>query len=185
MNSRTEPWYVHAALYTVIIILAYILIRVAIVEPKEVVESEKYYKSESRIRMSNLREAEKLWQGKYGQFTDNLSDLINFVKNDSVVFKIMTGTDTITGRSTNPFENLTSGEFYPDSLFRSPKSYEYYMLQVDTTVSIDTVIDRRGRIKGIDTTTVIGNRYKIECPDGYGSIGDLYSDALKNTASWE
>ena len=66
MNSRTEPWYVHAALYAVIVILAYILIRVAIIEPKEVVESERYFKTESRLRMSNLRAAEKLWQEKNG-----------------------------------------------------------------------------------------------------------------------
>lgn len=185
MNSRTEPWYVHAALYAVIVILAYILIRVAIIEPKEVVESERYFKTESRLRMSDLRAAEKLWQEKNGQFTDNLNNLINFVKYDSLVQKTMTGVDTITGKSTNPFLSLSVGEFIPDSLYRAPKSHQLYLLQVDTTVSIDTVIDRRGRIKGIDTTIVIGNRYRIECPDGYGTIGDLYSDALKNAASWE
>ena len=32
--KKSEPWYIHAALYLVIAILAYILIRVAIVEEK-------------------------------------------------------------------------------------------------------------------------------------------------------
>ena len=45
--------------------------------------------------------------------------------------------------------------------------------QFDTLVEIDSVINRRGRLTKIDTTIEIGNLYKIECPDGYGHIGDV------------
>ena len=41
MNSKSEPWYFHAALYAVIVILIAILIKVAIIDPKNVVESGK------------------------------------------------------------------------------------------------------------------------------------------------
>ena len=82
MSSRSEPWYVHAVLYVVIIALTYLLIRVAIIEPNEIIEQERYYKSESRLRMSNIREAEILWYEKYGNYTDNLDSLVYFIKND-------------------------------------------------------------------------------------------------------
>jgi hypothetical protein len=35
------------------------------------------------------------------------------------------------------------------------------------------------------TKKLIGTKYYIEDPDGYGSVGSLSNDALKNTASWE
>ena len=98
---------------------------------------------------------------------------------------IIVGVDTLTNRSTNPFKNLTSGDFTVDSLFISPKSGDNYLVKVDTTVSIDTVINRRGRIVSIDTLTEIGKLYLIECPDGYGKIGDVVLEALKNTSSWD
>ena len=58
-------------------------------------------------------------------------------------------------------------------------------MQIDTTVTIDTVINRRGKVVRVDTATVIGTLYYVECPDGYGTIGDLESPTLRNTASWE
>ena len=97
----------------------------------------------------------------------------------------MTGIDSITGRSSNPFTNLAVGGFIADSLFASPKSFASYILQVDTTKSVDTVINRRGKITKIDSNIVIGTKYYLECPDGYGTIGDLTDVALKNAASWE
>lgn len=185
MNKKSEPWYIHAVLYVIIFILAIVLIQVAIIEPQRVVEQERYYKAESRARMSNIRAAEKLWEEKHGSFTDNLDSLIQFVLNDTLVAQRITGVDSITGRSTNPFVNLSVGSFVTDSLFHSPKTLSPYLLQVDSTTHLDTVINRRGRIVSVDTSTVIGTRYIVECPDGYGKIGDLYSDALKNAASWE
>lgn len=185
MSSKSEPWYIHAILYVIIAFLVYLLIRVAIVEPTAVVEAEKYYKTESRLRMDNLRQGEILWQKQFGQYTDNLSDLINFIKTDTTVAKLMAEVDTLTGKSRNPFKNLSLGTFTSDSLSKTPKSRSFYILKTDTTVSLDSVINRRGRLIKVDTLTQIGTLYSIECPDGYGSIGDISSQALKNTASWE
>ena len=185
MSKKSEPLYVHIVLYVIILILAVVLIQVAIIEPQRVVEQERYYKAESRARLSNIRAAEKLWEEKYGRFTDNLDSLVHFVLTDTLVAQRVAGVDSITGRPTNPFVDLAVGSFVADSLFHSPKSFSPYILQVDTTTHLDTVINRRGRIVSVDTSTVIGTRYLVECPDGYGKIGDLYSDALKNAASWE
>lgn len=185
MLTKGEPWYIHTILYAIILVLAYVLIRVSIIEPQQIVEQEKYYKQESRLRMANIREAEKLWQAKYGRFTDNLDSLITFLKTDASVEKAKVGIDSITKKSTNPFSNLTVGSFVPDSLYTSPKTHSRYIVEVDSSQRADTTIDRRGKILRVDTIKSIGNRYYIECPDGYGSIGDLNNDALKNTASWE
>jgi hypothetical protein len=182
---KGEPWYMHFVLYAIIAVLVFVLIKVAYLDPNEVIEKEKYFKQESRLRMSNLRSAERLWQAKYGKFTDNLDSLITFIKTDKSVKQAMEGIDTVTKKSTNPFINLSSGLFEPDSLFFSPKSRTRFLVQVDTSEVADTVIDRRGRIIKIDKMRTIGQRYFISCPDGYGTIGDLRSDAMKNTASWE
>ncbi len=185
MSSKGNSWYVHTIMYVIIAILVFVLIKVAYLDPNEVIEQEAYYKSESRLRMSNLRSAERLWQVKFGKFTDNLDSLIAFVKNDPSVKKAVEGTDTVTGRPTNPFVNLTVGSFVVDSVNHSPKSGLRYIVQIDTTEQSDTVIDRRGNILKIDKVRTIGQRYFVGCPDGYGSIGDVRSDAMKNTASWE
>ncbi|MEW6506471.1 MAG: hypothetical protein AB1432_01865 [Bacteroidota bacterium] len=182
---KGEPRYVHFILYAIIAVLVFVLIKVAYLDPYEVIEKEKYYKQESRLRMSNLRSAERLWQAKFGKFTDNLDSLITFIKTDESVKKAFEGIDTVTKKSTNPFVNLSSGLFEPDSLSFSPKSRARFLLQVDTTEIADTIVDRRGRILKIDRMITIGQRYFISCPDGYGTIGDLRSDAMKNTASWE
>jgi hypothetical protein len=185
MSKKSEPWYIHAALYVIIIVLSYLLIRVAIIEPTEVIEAEAYYKSESRLRMANIKSAEILWEKKFGSFTDNLNDLVNFIKGDQAVQNLMVGTDSITGKSSNPFSKLTAGEFIPDSLFASPKSFRNYVLKVDSTINYDTVINRRGKITKIDTVRIYGELYYLECPDGYGTVGAVDNNALKNTASWE
>lgn len=185
MDSRNEPWYVHVILGVVIAILVLVLVKVAIIDPSDVLEKENYYKTESRMRMDNIRQAEILWQKKYKKYTDNLDSLINFVKSDESVAAVVAGIDTITHKSTNPFNNLTTGIFSADSLFTSPKTSSRYILQVDTTVQPDSIINARGKLIKVDTLITIGTRYYIEGPDGYGSIGDVNSDAKKNTASWE
>jgi len=185
MIKKSEPWYIHAGLYLVIAILAYILIRVAIIDPTEHIEQETYFRSESQLRMDNIRQAQILWEKQNKNYSDNLDSLVNFIKTDSTVNSLIIGVDTLTNRSTNPFKNLTSGDFTVDSLFFSPKSHSSYSVKIDTSVSIDTVINRRGKIVRVDTNTVIGTLYFVECPDGYGTIGDLESQTLKNTASWE
>ena len=185
MKNRNEPWYLHAALWVVIIILTVVLVRVAIIEPTEVTRRENYLKNESRLRMTNLKQAEILFDEIHDRYSDNLDTLINFIKADTTVLALITGVDTITNKSTNPFVNLTHGEFTPESLYTSPRSGNYFIIQVDTLLEVDTIINRRGRVVKIDSNTTIGTRYVIESPDSKDKIGDLYSDALKNTSSWE
>jgi hypothetical protein len=183
--TSTEPWYIHAALYAVIVILAVVLIKVAILDPKEIVEQEKHYRTESRLRMKNIKEAEILWQEKYGKFTNNLDSLIYFIKNDPMVDSVVNAIDSVTKKPANPFIPLAQGEFIADSLFRTPKSQQPYLVQIDTTTNVDTVVNRQGKLLRIDSTLVIGSLYYIEDPDGYGSVGSLDNQALKNTVSWE
>lgn len=201
--KKVEPWYIHAALITVILILVYILIRVAIVDPGAHIAQEKYYTSESRLRMNNIRQAQILWEKEKDVFAPSIDSLVAYVKNDTNVHKMITGIDTITGRSSNPFVVLSNSPLKldslinlpeellaqiiqdSDSLLSSPKSGTPYILEVDTSVHYDTAITRYGKIKNIDTVVTIGTKFYLECPDGYGSIGSLTSDALKNTATWE
>ncbi|MBU1096920.1 MAG: hypothetical protein CVV23_02105 [Ignavibacteriae bacterium HGW-Ignavibacteriae-2] len=187
MSAKSEPWYIHAILYVIIFALAYVLIRVAIIDPTEVIEKETYIKTESRLRMSNLREAQILWQKRFGTFTDNLDTLIGFIKNDTGVAKLLTGFDSTRMKSTNPFKNLSTGSFVADSLFYYPGNHLRFVMRVDTSTAVDTIINRRGTIVKIDSSKTMGSRYLIETPDSLNrdKIGDLFSDALKNTASWE
>jgi hypothetical protein len=172
-------------LYAVIVILVLILIKVAIIDPKEIVNEEKFNRAESRLRMSNLKEAEILYEKKYGNYTDNLDSLVNFVKYDPMVDSLMNAIDSMTMRPANPFKPLSHGQFTPDSLFRTPKSNRNYVIKIDTTLDVDTVVNQRGKILRVDSTLTTGNLYFIEDPDGYGTIGSVDNEALKNTASWE
>jgi CRISPR/Cas system CMR-associated protein Cmr3 (group 5 of RAMP superfamily) len=185
MNSKSEPWYIHAALYAVIVILIAILVKVAIIDPKNIVEEENYFKKEARLRMKDIKEAEILYQKKYNRFSGNLDTLINFIKTDKMVDSVMNGFDSLSRRSSNPFVKLSDGKFTPDSLFRTPKSQQRFTLKIDSSITADTVVDRRGKILRIDKSKVFGTKYYLEDPDGFGTIGSLDNDALKNTASWE
>lgn len=183
--NKSDPWYIHGILYLVILVLTALLIKVAITDPKEEVASDKYNKTESRLRMENLKQAEILWEKKYSRFTGNLDSLINFIKNDKTVQQVRTGYDSLSKRPTDPFVKLTHGEFTPDSLYRTPKSWQYYSLQIDTSEQVDTVVNKQGKVLRVEKYTVVGKRYFIEDPDGYGTVSSLSDDALKNTASWE
>ena len=185
MDIQTDPWYIHAGLYLVIAILTVLLVKVAIIDPHDYVETEKYNKKESRLRMTNLKEAQILWERKYGNYSGNLDALIEFIKSDPYVDSVVNAFDSLIMKPANPFESLSNGEFVPDSLRWSPKSHSVYVLQIDTAVVIDTVINRRGKITRVDTTINFGTRYYLEDLDGYGTVGSLDTDALKNTASWE
>jgi len=186
MKSQAgDPWYIHAALYLVIAILSVILIKVAIIDPNNAVEQDKFWRTESRLRMNNIKAAEILFQKKYGSYTDNLDKLISFVKEDKFVDSVVNAFDSLTMRPANPFKPLSNGEFTPESLKLSPKSFQAYILQIDTSISIDTTINRRRVVVKVDTVRVLGTKYFLEDPDGYGTVGDLFNDALKNTSSWE
>jgi len=190
MNKKSEPWYIHALLYVIIIALVLVLVQVSIIEPTEIIKTQTYHKTESRARMLNLMEAEMLYEKKYEVYSDNLDTLINFIKYDSGVAFLMAGFDTLYRndsmnlRTTSPFNILTTGEFTPESLYTSPRSGKLFIVKVDTLQEIDTVINRRGKIVKVDTNYTIGTKYVIESPDSKDKIGDLSIEALKNTASW-
>jgi hypothetical protein len=185
-NSKNEdPWYVHAGLYLVVAILTFLLIKVAVIDPSAEVEAEKYFKTETRLRMTNLKEAQILFQKKNGNFTGSLDKLIDFIKNDKYVDSVVNAFDSLTMKPANPFKNLSDGKFTPDSLYTSPKTNQRFIMKVDTSVVSDTVVNPRGKVLRVDTKTVIGTKYYIEDPNGYGTVGSIDNDALKNTASWE
>jgi hypothetical protein len=183
--NKSEPWYIHAVLYAIIIILTLVLIKVAIIDPKKIVNIEKYSKKESRLRMKDLKVAEMLWEKKHGRFSGSLDSLITFLRTDPSVDSAKNATDSLTNKSANPFVNLSNGEFTPESLYYAPQSHRHYTLQIDTATALDTLVNRRGKIMKVDTVTKIGNLYYLEDPDGYGSIGSLTDTTQKNTASWE
>ncbi|MDP2362854.1 MAG: hypothetical protein Q8M94_03690 [Ignavibacteria bacterium] len=185
-NSKNDdPWYLHAGLYVIIAILTLLLIKVAVIDPTEEINTENYYKKETRLRMANLKEAQILWDKKYGSFASNLDKLIEFVKTDKFVDSIKNGFDSLTMKPANPFKLLSDGQFTPDSLFTSPKTNQRFVMKIDTSVVTDTVVNPSGKVLRVETKTVIGKKYYIEDPNGYGTIGSLENDALKNTASWE
>ncbi|MBN1637896.1 MAG: hypothetical protein JW866_02945 [Ignavibacteriales bacterium] len=220
MLRKSDPWYIHLILYVVIVILIYLLIKVAIVDPKETMAKENFFKKESRTRMENLRELQILWEKKNKAYTDDITKLVEFFKTEKEVQALINAVDTlgkvevdvkdengnvigvrdsIATKSKNPFRTLLGDdpskpetqigpgdiEQWASLLVYSPKSKNPYIMKVDTTTESDTVIDRRGNVIKVNTNTVTGKRWMVECPDGYGKIGDVMQDALKNAASWE
>jgi len=195
MSKKAEPWYLHAGLWAVIVVLIVILIQVSITGPTEVIRTKEYNKTESRLRMTNLKHAQILYEQKYDKFSDNLDTLISFIRSDSSVLELMAAFDTVKIykmdgdttilKSKNPFRDFVSGPFDYDSLYISPRSGKMFIVKIDTLLEIDTVINRRGRIVKIDSITTLGKRYLIQSPDSDDKIGDVNSDALLNTESWE
>ena len=183
--TKKDPWYIHGILYDVIVILVLLLIKVAIIDPTKIVETEKYFKEEARLRMKDLREAEILWDKKNGKFSGSLDSLVTFIKYSPFVDSVRNAKDSLNNRSLDPFYNLSNGQFTPDSLYTTPKSGRKFELSVDTTRSIDTIYTPSGKIKRIENNVQIGTLYLLNDPDGYGSIGDLDNVAKKNAASWE
>ncbi len=185
-NSKNDdPWYIHAGLYFIVAILTFLLIKVAVIDPSAEVEAEKYFKTETRMRMSNLKEAQILFEKKNGAFTASLDKLIDFIKNDKFVDSVVNAFDSLTMKSANPFKVLSDGKFTPDSLFTSPKTNQRFVMNIDSSEVIDSVVTPAGKFLRAEKKTVIGKKYYIEDPNGYGTIGSIDNDALKNTASWE
>ncbi len=194
-ENKNEPWYLHAGLWAVIVVLIVVLIQVSIIGPTDVIATKNYNKQESRLRMTNLKHAQILYEQKYNKYSDNLDTLINFIRTDSSVLDLMAAFDTVKVyrvdgdttilKSKNPFSDLVSGPFNYDSLYTSPRSGKMFIVKIDTLLEVDTVINRRGRIVKIDSISTIGKRYLIQSPDNDDKIGDVNSDALLNTESWE
>lgn len=105
----------------VIVILAAVLVYV-IYEPYQIQAQEESYRSESRLRMLNIRAAQLQHIGQYGRYASTLDSLVTFIQTlpDSV--------------RTTSFVALSGGTFTPQSLLVAPKSGQPYMLaSVDTT----------------------------------------------------
>ncbi|MBE2280925.1 MAG: hypothetical protein IAE91_11080 [Ignavibacteriaceae bacterium] len=185
MEKKYDPWYIHAGLYVVIAGLVAILIKVAVIDPQAIVAQENYWKNESRLRMLNLREAMNLYSQTNGKYTNNMDSLITFLKTSKLVDSLLTKNNPVTGKPYSIFKKLSTGEVNFDSIRFSTKVHQLYMLSIDTTHTADTTINQFGKVVKIDSTKLIGTKYLIEDPSGYGSVGDLKNDALKNTASWE
>ena len=49
--TKKDPWYIHGILYAVIIILVLLLIKVAIIDPTEIVQTEKYYQRGNPLKI--------------------------------------------------------------------------------------------------------------------------------------
>jgi len=184
-SKNEDPWYIHAGLYFIIAILTFLLIKVAVIDPTQEVQAEKYFKTETRLRMTNLKEAQILYEKKHKEFCGSLDKLVDFIKNDKFVDSVENAFDSLTMKPANPFKPLSDGKFTPDSLFTSPKTNQRFVMKIDTSVVSDTIVNPRGKILRVETKTVVGKKYYIEDPNGYGTIGSLDNDALKNTASWE
>ena len=185
-NSKNEdPWYLHAGLYFIIAVLTVLLIKVAVIDPKKEIDAERYYKTEARLRMANLKEAQILYNKKFKTYTNSVDKLIEFIKTDRFVDSVVNAFDSTTMKPANPFKPLSNGVFTPDSLYKTPKSHKPFIVQIDTSITQDTVINQRGKVLRVDTKKLIGTKYYIEDPDGYGTIGSIDNEALKNTASWE
>ena len=185
MLKKSDPWYIHGALITIIVVLSVVLYIVAVHEPSQIIELEKYYKNESRLRMKNLKEAQLVYFKKNKKFTRDIDELVNFLKTDPIIDSLKTAVDSMTQRPAWPFIKLTHGDITFDSLLFSPKTQEKFYLSIDSTKSLDTVWTTAGRMLRIDTTYKVGTRFKIEDPNNYGYIGDLENEALKTAVSWE
>jgi hypothetical protein len=58
-------------------------------------------------------------------------------------------------------------------------------LLVDTTETGYTIKNQSGKTVRLIQKKIIGSKYYLNDPDGYGSVGSLSDDALKNVVSWE
>lgn len=173
-SYKSEPAYLHIVLILIIVGLTYLLIQVAILEPQRVIEQERYWKEESRLRMANIKQLELLYKEKNGKYIDSFDSLFAFFKKSS---DIQSKVDSL-------FKPLKQGQFVLDSIRWSPKSHTQYILQIDSSFYVDSVFTRTGRFLRLDTVVTMGEIYYLECPDGYGSIGDLNNPAKVNQTSW-
>jgi hypothetical protein len=167
----------------IIVILAVVLLKVVYLDPKAQSEQEENFKTESRLRMYNLRSAQKAYFDKNERFSGNIDELLNFIRSlgiDSTLSPVKDSSDS--GFS---FRLLSNGKFVIDSLKFSPKVYLPYSFALDSTRVIDSVFTENGQFIRVDTSFTMGNRFKITDPSGYGSVGNLFFDALKYSASWE
>lgn len=166
-----------------IFLLALLLLKVAYLDPLAYTEAEEAFKKEARSRLHNLRTAQRAFFEKHGRFSGNIDSLVSFVRS----LEAATVLDTIKDLDTNTFSFRLSddGNFYADSMKYSTKVYIPFHIQLDTVRVIDSVFSEKGKFVRVDTTFTLGSRFRVIDPSGYGSIGNLFFDALIYSASWE
>jgi hypothetical protein len=169
--------------YSLIVLLSILLVKIAYFDPKLESEVAEYYKSESRLRMHNLRCAQRAYFEKNKRFCGKIDELIAFV-NSSEAGIIMDSTIGLDSALFS-FKLLSNGELTADSLKFSTKVHTPYPILLDTVRVLDSVFSKKGEYIRVDTSFTLGSRFKIIDPSGYGSVGNLYFDATKFSASWE
>jgi hypothetical protein len=138
----------------VIVLLIGVLVY-TIWEPFDIIRTQDQLRTESRLRMSNIRNAQMFYFAQHQTYQRDLDSLIYWITTDSLVI----------AKQDSLFKPLQTGEFIAESLKFSPQSHETYILEVD------------------DTSTT--HRYYLECPDGYGFVGSLTDVSQLHRASWE
>ncbi len=166
-----------------IILLALFLFKVAYFDPLNISELEANYKKEARNRLHNLRTAQRAYVEKNGRFSGDIDELVRFVKSAEagIILGKISGLDSVLFS----FRTDEEGMLFADSLKYSTKMHIPFTILLDSSRVIDSVFSEKGKFIRVDTTVTRGTRFKIVDPSGYGSIGNLYFDALKYSASWE
>ncbi len=138
-----------------VIVLLLALLVYTIWEPFNTVKQDEINQRESRARMSNIRNAQIFYFRQHQTYLRDLDTLIYWLRTDSLAVL----------KSDSLFRPLVKSAFSPELLKYSPRSQTEYKVLVD------------------DSSTT--QRYLIECPDGYGSIGSLTDISLLHRATWE
>jgi len=105
----------------IIIVLLMAVLVYVIYEPYQIQAQEESYRSESRLRMVNIRAAQLQFIGQHGRYVSTLDSLVMFIN---------TLPDSI---RSSAFLPLSGGTFTAELLLTSPKSNRPYVL-----VSVDT-----------------------------------------------
>lgn len=139
----------------IIIVLLLGVLVYTIWEPYEIKRTEARQRSESRLRMANLRNAQMFYYSQFQTYQKDLDSLITWIESDSLAV----------AKQDSIFKPLITGDFEPESLKYSPRSHEPYTIEVDDSSAT--------------------HRYYIECPDGFGYVGSIDDLSQLHRASWE
>lgn len=123
----------------VIVLLMAVLVYV-IYEPYQIQAQEEAYRTESRLRMLNIRAGQLQHIGQYGRYASTL---------DSLVMFIQTLPDSVRSVAFTP---LSTGTFTPGSLLHAPKSDRPYVL-----ISVDTSAIKKYLLEDPDGYGSIGS----------------------------
>jgi hypothetical protein len=142
-------------LLKIIIVLLLAVLIYTLWQPYEFKRTEARQLSESRLRMTNIRNAQMFHYREFQTYQRDLDTLITWIKSDSLVI----------AKSDSLFRPLLVGEFVADSLRYSPRTHRQYIIEVDDSSST--------------------HRYYIECPDGFGFVSSIDDLSQLHRPSWE